>query len=224
MAACHVHIFFCMNLSVGRQFSARGSSPKGASCESCWRFSQEKSVRKSVWDSCLKAMCKCFSLEECQHWGLTIKIKWWLIFAGWLTTLEPCFVQARVRGGFPVQAQVKAASIPMSTVIGLGSDSSLGPTNVKQTVSISKEIIFRQYSPLRCKKKTTKKAACSSAFLVSELKLTLHIDQRADIGAAHGVGHLAGDWVGEVRIVHCHLKAVPIGLWDGHTSFWPPWK
>lgn len=49
-----------------------------------------------------------------------------------LTTLEPCFVQARVRGGFPVQAQVKAASIPVSTVIGFGSDSSLGPTSVKQ--------------------------------------------------------------------------------------------
>lgn len=49
-----------------------------------------------------------------------------------LTTLEPSFVQARVRGGFPVHAQVKAASIPVSTVIGLGSDSSLGPTRVKQ--------------------------------------------------------------------------------------------
>ncbi len=49
-----------------------------------------------------------------------------------LTTLEPCFVQASVRGGFPVHAQVKAASIPISTVIGFGSDSSLGPTRVKQ--------------------------------------------------------------------------------------------
>lgn len=45
-----------------------------------------------------------------------------------LTTLEPCFVQARVSGGFPVHAQVNAASIPVSTVIGLGSDRSLGPT------------------------------------------------------------------------------------------------
>lgn len=45
-----------------------------------------------------------------------------------LTTLEPCLVQARVSGGFPVQEQVKAASIPMSTTMGLGSDSSLGPT------------------------------------------------------------------------------------------------
>lgn len=49
-----------------------------------------------------------------------------------LTTLEPCFVQARVRGGFPVHAHVKAASVPVSTVIGLGSDSSLGPTRVKR--------------------------------------------------------------------------------------------
>lgn len=45
-----------------------------------------------------------------------------------LTTLEPCLVQARVSGGFPVQEQVKAASVPMSTTMGLGSDSSLGPT------------------------------------------------------------------------------------------------
>ena len=49
-----------------------------------------------------------------------------------LTTLEPCLVHARVRGGFPVHAQVKDASIPISTVIGFGSDSSLGPTRIKQ--------------------------------------------------------------------------------------------
>ena len=48
--------------------------------------------------------------------------------ACFLTTLEPCLVQARVSGGFPVQPQVKAASIPVSTVMGLGSDRSLGPT------------------------------------------------------------------------------------------------
>lgn len=47
---------------------------------------------------------------------------------GQRTTLEPCLVQASVRGGLPVQEQVKAASIPMSTVWGLGSVSSLGPT------------------------------------------------------------------------------------------------
>lgn len=47
-----------------------------------------------------------------------------------LTTLEPCFVHASVRGGFPVHAHVKAASMPVSTVMGLGSDSSRGPTGV----------------------------------------------------------------------------------------------
>lgn len=47
-----------------------------------------------------------------------------------LTTLEPCFVHARVRGGFPVHAHVKAASMPVSTVMGFGSDSSRGPTGV----------------------------------------------------------------------------------------------
>lgn len=37
-------------------------------------------------------------------------------------------VHARVSGGLPVQAQVNAASMPVSTVCGLGSDKSLGPT------------------------------------------------------------------------------------------------
>ncbi len=63
-----------------------------------------------------------------------------------LTTLEPCLVQASVRGGFPVQAQVNAASIPISTVIGLGSDSSLGPTRVKQhrqPVTINKKLLLK---------------------------------------------------------------------------------
>lgn len=55
-----------------------------------------------------------------------------------------------------------------------------------------------------------------------EVKLTLDIDQGADIGAAHRVGHLAGDRVCEVRVVHCHLKAVPICFRDGDSSFWPP--
>lgn len=126
-----------------------------------------------------------------------------------LTTLEPCFVQARVRGGFPVHAQVKAASIPMSTVIGLGSDSSLGPTRAKQRgrpVTINKRRLLKP----------------QNTQLSHKVKLTLDIDQRADIGAAHRVGHLARDGVCEVRVVHCHLKAVPVCLGDGDSSFRPP--
>ena len=126
-----------------------------------------------------------------------------------LTTLEPCFVQARVRGGFPVHAQVKAASIPMSTVIGLGSDSSLGPTRAKQRgwpVTINKRRLLKP----------------QNTQLSHKVKLTLDIDQRADIGAAHRVGHLARDGVCEVRVVHRHLKAVPVCLGDGDSSFRPP--
>lgn len=126
-----------------------------------------------------------------------------------LTTLEPCFVQARVRGGFPVHAQVKAASIPISTVIGLGSDSSLGPTRVKQCrqpVTINEKAAFKP----------------QNTQLSHKVKLTLDIDQRADIGAAHRVGHLAGDRVCEVRVVHRHLKAVPVCLGDRDSSFRPP--
>lgn len=52
---------------------------------------------------------------------------------GGITTLDPCLVHARVSGGLPVQAQVNAASMPVSTVCGLGSDNSLGPTTEKKT-------------------------------------------------------------------------------------------
>lgn len=38
-----------------------------------------------------------------------------------------------------------------------------------------------------------------------KIKLTLDIDQGADIGAAHRVGHLTGDRVCEVRVVHSYL-------------------
>lgn len=59
--------------------------------------------------------------------------RWYAIFRkkkrrGHHTTLDPCLVQARVRGGLPVHEQVKAVSIPMSTVWGFGSVSNLGPT------------------------------------------------------------------------------------------------
>lgn len=131
-----------------------------------------------------------------------------------LTTLEPCLVQARVRGGFPVHAQVKAASIPISTVIGLGSDSSLGPTRVKQrrkTVKINKRLSLEYLYKIS-----------KYSVLFPTVKLTLDINQCADIGAAHRVGHLTRDRVCEVGVVHCHLKAVPICFRDGNSSFRPP--
>lgn len=53
-------------------------------------------------------------------------------------------------------------------------------------------------------------------------KLTLDIDQGADVGAAHGVGHFTRHGVCEVGEVHSHLQAVPIGLRDGDSSFRPP--
>lgn len=51
------------------------------------------------------------------------------------------------------------------------------------------------------------------------VKLTLHVYQGADVGAAHRVGHLTGDGVGKVRVVHGHLKAVPVCFRDRHSSF-----
>lgn len=121
----------------------------------CWRFSLKK---ECVWEKC----------EELMPQGHV-----WMFLSGGmvlrggveaspyhqdkvvtsvccLTTLEPCLVQARVKGGFPVHAQVKAASIPISTVIGLGSDSSLGPTTVKQhrqPVTINKRLLLKSHTP-----------------------------------------------------------------------------
>lgn len=101
----------------------------GVRGERCWRFSLKKrNVSKGK---------KCVGFMPQGHvWmflsrGLMLRIfhsKWHLVF---LTTLEPCLVQARVRGGLPVHAHVKAASIPVSTVMGLGSDNNLGPTRDK---------------------------------------------------------------------------------------------
>lgn len=59
-------------------------------------------------------------------------------------------------------------------------------------------------------------------FPFSSVKLTLYINQGADVGVAHRVGDLTGDGVSEVRVVHRYLQAVPVCLWDGHSSFWPP--
>lgn len=52
--------------------------------------------------------------------------------------------------------------------------------------------------------------------------LTLHIHQRADISAAHRVGHLAGHGVGEVGLIDRHLQTVPVGFGDGDATFGPP--
>lgn len=51
---------------------------------------------------------------------------------------------------------------------------------------------------------------------------TLHVHQRADIGASHRVGHLAGHGVCEIRVVHRHLQIVPFGVRDGDATFGPP--
>lgn len=45
-----------------------------------------------------------------------------------LTMLEPFLVQVRVRGGLPDHLQFRVTSESTSTVIGLGSTTSIGPT------------------------------------------------------------------------------------------------
>lgn len=46
--------------------------------------------------------------------------------------LEPFLVQVRVRGGFPDHLQLRVTSASTSTVTGLGSTTSMGPTERKQ--------------------------------------------------------------------------------------------
>lgn len=217
-ASC-VLIILYESVSGQTVFCQRLSALGGACWVRCWRFSLRKERvegKKSVWDSCLKAMCERFSLEE-DRWGFSIQTyKWHFVFC-FLTTLEPCFVQARVRGGFPVHAQVKAASIPVSTVIGLGSDRSLGPTRGANSQMEWAGNYFRGFFFFL---NTSTKHKMFPFILV---KLTLHIYQGADVGAAHRVGHLTGDRVSKVRVVHGHLKAVPICFRDRHSSFRPPW-
>lgn len=61
--------------------------------------------------------------------GFCGKRLWTLLFC---TMLEPFLVQVRVRGGLPDHLQFRATSESTSTVMGLGSTTSMGPTG-KQT-------------------------------------------------------------------------------------------
>lgn len=141
MTACHVPWWCCMNLPVDRQFSARGFSPQGAWREEVLKIQPKKEYvcggevwRIHAWRPCVNVSPWKEGVEASPYHQYKV-----VTSVCCLTTLEPCFVQARVRGGFPVHAQVKAASIPVSTVIGLGSDSNLGPTRLKQQpVAINK--------------------------------------------------------------------------------------
>ncbi len=89
--------------------------------------------------------------------------RWCAIFRkkirGHHTTLEPCLVQARVRGGLPVHEHVKAASIPISTVPGFGSVSNLDQLKIKDVDSHCVLVHFirvclvwtkQKWSPLQC--------------------------------------------------------------------------
>lgn len=107
-------------------FCAGGSSPRGGRegvKKEVLKFQQEDERVREKCEAlrCPKAMLQRFLSLEVEAGGGDGS-------SAVLTTLEPCFVHARVRGGFPVHAHVKAASMPMSTVMGLGSDSSRGPT------------------------------------------------------------------------------------------------
>lgn len=87
----------------------------------------------------------------------------------------------------------------------------------RRPVRISKRLFKKSCSTFNIWKHRPHRVQC-----LPSVKLTLDINQSADIGAAHRVGHLTGDGVCEVGVVHCHLKAIPICFGDGDSSFRPP--
>ena len=52
--------------------------------------------------------------------------------------------------------------------------------------------------------------------------LTVDVHRAADVGAAQGVGHLAGDGLREVRVVHGGPVHLPRGLLDDLAPLGPP--
>ena len=54
---------------------------------------------------------------------------------------ESFLVQVRVRGGFPTQTQVRVTSEPMSVVVGLGSTTIRGATEVEREKQIIRALI-----------------------------------------------------------------------------------
>ena len=58
-----------------------------------------------------------------------------------LTMFESFLVQVRVRGGFPTQTQVRVTSEPMSVVVGLGSTTIRGATEVEREKQIIRALI-----------------------------------------------------------------------------------
>lgn len=58
-----------------------------------------------------------------------------------LTMFESFLVQVRVRGGFPTQTQVRVTSEPMSVVVGLGSTTIRGATEVERDKQIIRVLI-----------------------------------------------------------------------------------
>lgn len=54
---------------------------------------------------------------------------------------ESFLVQVRVRGGFPTQTQVRVTSEPMSVVVGLGSTTIRGATEVERSSSLGSQCI-----------------------------------------------------------------------------------
>ena len=58
-----------------------------------------------------------------------------------LTMFESFLVQVRVRGGFPTQTQVRVTSEPMSVVVGLGSTTIRGATEVERDKQIIRVLL-----------------------------------------------------------------------------------
>lgn len=118
------------------------------------------------------------------------------------TMLDSFLVQVRVSGGLPDHMQVSVTSEPMSVTVGLGATMMRGATGGERG--------------------GLGNGVGGLGGVGGAAPLTVHVHQRADVGAADVVVHLAGHGLREEGVVHLRVVLVLLGLLDDHPPFGPP--
>lgn len=126
------------------------------------------------------------------------------------TMLDSFLVQVRVSGGLPDHTHVSVTSEPMSVMVGLGSTTIRGATG--------------EWGEEEGEKQSLGGAWQQQLGDVGEgaAPLTVHVHQRADVGAANVVVHLAGDRLREESVIHLCVVLVLLGILNDHPSLGPP--
>lgn len=121
--------------------------------------------------------------------------------------LDSFLVQVRVSGGLPDHTHVSVTSEPMSVTVGLGSTTIRGATGGGKRVT------------WQCRGGSSSVGVRGDA---AAAPLTVHVHQRADVGAADVVVHLAGDGLREEGVIHLRVVPVLLGVLDDHPPLGPP--